>query len=132
MPGFDGSLSSLDAGSVEVDPGQIPRCPAPSRPEQDWGRFRPWRGLPATGPWARLRWLVTFPARMVVGLLLLLIGGYRRFVSPWLPPACRFHPTCSDYTAQCLIKYGLLSGLVRGGYRLLRCQPLCKGGYDPP
>ena len=45
---------------------------------------------------------------------------------------CKFYPTCSEYTAQVIDKYGVLKGLVRGTYRVLRCNPLSKGGVDLP
>jgi uncharacterized protein len=61
----------------------------------------------------------------------ILIRGYQRFISPWLPPSCRFHPTCSEYTYQAIQKYGLLSGCWLGVKRLLRCHPWNPGGFDP-
>jgi putative membrane protein insertion efficiency factor len=60
-----------------------------------------------------------------------LIKGYRRFVSPMLPPSCRFTPSCSLYTLQAIEKYGLLRGGVMGARRVLRCHPFSKGGFDP-
>ena len=70
----------------------------------------------------------TAPARRVaIGLLDL----YHRRVSPLLPPACRFHPTCSDYCAEAIRRHGLARGLRLGAWRLLRCQPLARGGFDP-
>lgn len=60
-----------------------------------------------------------------------LIKGYRRFVSPMLPPSCRFTPSCSLYTLQAIEKYGLLKGILMGARRLLRCHPFSKGGFDP-
>lgn len=56
---------------------------------------------------------------------------YKRFLSPVLAPACRFHPTCSVYAMQALGKYGWLKGNVKIVWRLLRCAPWCKGGEDP-
>jgi len=64
--------------------------------------------------------------------MLWLIAGYQYLVSPLLGPCCRFAPSCSDYAVQSLQKYGLLKGFAKTTWRLLRCQPLCKGGYDPP
>lgn len=64
---------------------------------------------------------------VVLGLLQL----YKTLISPFLPPACRFHPTCSVYTMEAVDKYGALRGGWLGVKRLLRCQPFCKGGYDP-
>jgi uncharacterized protein len=60
-----------------------------------------------------------------------LIIGYKRFVSPMLPPSCRFTPSCSLYTLQAIEKYGLLKGILMGTRRLLRCHPFSKGGFDP-
>ncbi len=64
-------------------------------------------------------------------LVLALIRGYQRFVSPYLPPRCRFYPSCSAYAADAVSRHGPW----RGGYlairRLLRCHPLHPGGYDP-
>ena len=60
-----------------------------------------------------------------------LIIGYKRFVSPMLPPSCRFTPSCSLYTLQAIEKYGLLKGILMGTWRLLRCHPFSKGGFDP-
>jgi uncharacterized protein len=64
-------------------------------------------------------------------LLALPIRFYRRWVSRWLPPACRFHPSCSQYALEALQKHGALRGLGLTVHRLLRCQPLCPGGFDP-
>jgi uncharacterized protein len=60
-----------------------------------------------------------------------LIKGYRRVVSPMLPPSCRFTPSCSLYTLQAIEKYGLLRGGYMGARRVLRCHPFSKGGFDP-
>jgi putative membrane protein insertion efficiency factor len=60
-----------------------------------------------------------------------LIHAYRRFISPMLPPSCRFTPSCSLYTLQAVEKYGLLRGGFMGARRLLRCHPFSEGGYDP-
>ena len=64
-------------------------------------------------------------------LVIDLIGLYKTFLSPFFPPACRFEPTCSEYTKQAVEKYGALRGPWMGVKRILRCQPFCKGGYDP-
>jgi putative membrane protein insertion efficiency factor len=63
--------------------------------------------------------------------LIVLIKGYRNFVSPMFAPVCRFYPTCSAYFIQALEKYGLLKGSWLGIRRLLRCHPFNPGGYDP-
>jgi putative membrane protein insertion efficiency factor len=64
-------------------------------------------------------------------LVLDLLGVYMAFVSPFLPPACRFEPTCSEYAKQAVEKYGAVRGTWMGLKRILRCQPFCKGGHDP-
>ena len=64
-------------------------------------------------------------------LVLDLLGVYKAMVSPFLPPACRFEPTCSEYTKQAVEKYGAFKGTWMGVKRVLRCQPFCKGGHDP-
>jgi putative membrane protein insertion efficiency factor len=64
---------------------------------------------------------------LVLGFLQL----YKTSISPFLPPACRFQPTCSVYMMEAVEKYGALKGTWMGVKRILRCQPFCKGGYDP-
>jgi len=56
---------------------------------------------------------------------------YKTLVSPFLPPACRFEPTCSVYMMEAVEKYGAIRGTWMGVKRILRCQPFSKGGYDP-
>jgi len=63
--------------------------------------------------------------------MLFLLKGYKKWISPLLGPRCRFYPTCSEYMYEAIVKHGLLKGVALGLYRLLRCNPLCKGGYDP-
>ncbi|HOV59897.1 MAG TPA: membrane protein insertion efficiency factor YidD [Candidatus Hydrogenedentes bacterium] len=60
-----------------------------------------------------------------------LIRLYQRFVSPLLGDRCRFYPSCSQYALEALKVHGLVRGCALATWRLLRCQPLCKGGYDP-
>ena len=64
-------------------------------------------------------------------LLIGLIQIYRRFLSPMLPPTCRYEPSCSLYTVQAIEKYGVLRGLFKGILRVLRCHPFARGGFDP-
>ena len=66
-------------------------------------------------------------ARAVLGAIRL----YQRIISPAIPPACRFTPTCSEYTYQAVSKHGVMRGLWLGINRLLRCHPFHPGGYDP-
>ena len=64
-------------------------------------------------------------------LIVDLLGIYKVLVSPFLPPACRFEPTCSEYAVQAVEKYGAVRGTWMAIKRILRCQPFCKGGHDP-
>ena len=64
-------------------------------------------------------------------LLATIPRGYKRFVSPFMPPACRFHPTCSEYAAEAIERHGALRGLALAAARLARCHPWSDGGFDP-
>lgn len=64
-------------------------------------------------------------------LLQQLIRGYRYFLSPMLGPACRFHPSCSQYAEEALATHGLFSGGWLAARRVCRCGPWHAGGYDP-
>jgi putative membrane protein insertion efficiency factor len=64
-------------------------------------------------------------------LLILLVRGYQLFISPVLPPSCRFSPSCSQYTLEALRRYGALKGCWLGLRRLVRCHPFNPGGFDP-
>jgi uncharacterized protein len=68
---------------------------------------------------------------ILVRSMLWTIGLYRRFISPLLPPACRFYPSCSQYAYVAIERYGPLKGLALAVKRLLRCHPGNPGGYDP-
>jgi uncharacterized protein len=70
---------------------------------------------------------VAWPARAVLEL----IRGYKFFISPQLPGACRFLPTCSDYAAQAVSRHGVVKGGWLAARRLARCHPLCAAGHDP-
>ncbi len=67
------------------------------------------------------------PRRVLVAVIRL----YKLLISPLLPPACRFYPSCSTYAIQALERYGLFKGLWLAGRRIVRCHPLNPGGYDP-
>jgi putative membrane protein insertion efficiency factor len=60
-----------------------------------------------------------------------LLGAYKWAVSPMLPMSCRYLPTCSEYAIEAVDRYGVLRGGLKGAWRLLRCHPFVKGGYDP-
>lgn len=64
-------------------------------------------------------------------VLILIIKGYQKIISPMFPPTCRFYPTCSSYFIQALEKYGFFKGSYLGIRRILRCHPWNPGGYDP-
>jgi len=64
-------------------------------------------------------------------LFIWLIKLYQKLISPLFPPSCRFYPTCSEYAVQAFQKYGVVKGGVKAAWRVLRCNPFNKGGYDP-
>ncbi|UQS86830.1 membrane protein insertion efficiency factor YidD [Nicoliella spurrieriana] len=64
-------------------------------------------------------------------LLIQFVRGYQRAISPLLPPSCRYSPTCSAYTITAIKEHGALKGAIMGIARIIRCNPLVKGGYDP-
>jgi len=64
-------------------------------------------------------------------LLIFLIRLYQKFISPVLPPSCRFYPSCSEYARQALAKHGALKGIWLATKRLARCHPYYAGGLDP-
>jgi uncharacterized protein len=64
-------------------------------------------------------------------VVILLLRIFKYALSPILPPACRFTPTCSEYAADAVARYGVLKGLGLGVRRILRCHPFSDGGYDP-
>lgn len=64
-------------------------------------------------------------------LLMGFIRGYKLLISPWLPLACRFQPTCSQYALEAVDRFGVLQGSWLAARRICRCHPLHPGGYDP-
>ncbi|NMB83632.1 MAG: membrane protein insertion efficiency factor YidD [Ignavibacteria bacterium] len=64
-------------------------------------------------------------------IFIYLIKLYQKFISPLFPPSCRFYPTCSEYAVQSFQKYGIVKGGIKSIWRILRCNPFNKGGYDP-
>lgn len=69
---------------------------------------------------------LSWPARILISL----VKGYRLFVSPWLGSACRFSPTCSEYSIHALQEHGAAPGAYLTLSRLARCHPWCEGGID--
>ncbi len=68
---------------------------------------------------------------MIKSFLLGLLKFYKKYISPCLPPSCRFYPTCSEYMYEAICKHGVIKGAFLGILRLLRCNILFPGGYDP-
>ncbi|MBQ8001917.1 MAG: membrane protein insertion efficiency factor YidD [Clostridia bacterium] len=64
-------------------------------------------------------------------ILIFFIRIYRKFISPLKKPCCRFYPTCSQYAIEAIQKHGALKGTGMAVCRIVRCNPFCKGGYDP-
>jgi len=67
------------------------------------------------------------PVRIMAGVVRL----YQLTLSHLVPAQCRFYPSCSEYTRQALLKKGILGGIILGVWRILRCNPWNRGGYDP-
>lgn len=74
----------------------------------------------------------TIAGRFAARALAWPIAAYRRWLSPLLPPACRFHPSCSQYALWAIATHRPLRAIALSAWRLLRCQPLCAGGEDWP
>ena len=116
----------LDAADLKADLARVdarlaawspPDAPPKAPHQADDTALRP------PGPWN--------PGRLLAAPALFAIGFYQRFISPFLPPACRFRPTCSHYAAEAISRHGLGRGGALAVWRLLRCQPWGSGGYDP-
>ncbi len=64
-------------------------------------------------------------------VLIAMLRGYKWLLSPLLPPACRYVPSCSEYAMEAIARHGAIRGGLRAAWRLLRCHPFARGGYDP-
>jgi uncharacterized protein len=64
-------------------------------------------------------------------LIIWIFKGYQVLISPMFPPSCRFYPTCSEYSIQAFKTYSFPKAFLLSGWRILRCNPFHKGGYDP-
>jgi putative membrane protein insertion efficiency factor len=69
--------------------------------------------------------------RLVRGLVVLPIRIYQRLFSPLVGPRCRYYPSCSEYAVEAVQRFGILRGAVLAAWRLLRCNPWSRGGFDP-
>ena len=69
--------------------------------------------------------------KFLTSLLLIPIYFYKYCISPLTPPSCRYTPTCSEYAIEALEKHGVVKGSLLAIFRILRCNPFSKGGYDP-
>jgi uncharacterized protein len=67
----------------------------------------------------------------IAGLMIFIVILYQKIISPWLPAACRFSPTCSHYAIEALKIHGFFRGSALTLWRVLRCHPFCRGGFDP-
>ncbi|MBN2839259.1 MAG: membrane protein insertion efficiency factor YidD [Fusobacteriaceae bacterium] len=81
--------------------------------------------------YSKPRSFITKINKIFIFLFILPILFYQKFISPLFPPTCRYYPTCSSYTIQALKKYGIFKGLFLSTKRILKCNPLFPGGYDP-
>jgi len=68
---------------------------------------------------------------IIARFAVLMIRGYQVTLSPLLPSACRYQPTCSAYAIEAVERYGVVRGVWMGAWRILRCHPFARGGYDP-
>ena len=83
---------------------------------------------PEKAPRTAVAWLQRLPARTVIAI----VRCYQKFLSPIFGGQCRFYPSCSQYFILAVEKYGVISGSLRGVWRILKCQPFHPGGLDPP
>ncbi len=68
----------------------------------------------------------------LAAILIALVRAYQVVLRPILPAVCRFEPSCSEYFIQAVRKYGPMRGACKGTWRICRCNPFCRGGFDPP
>jgi uncharacterized protein len=75
-----------------------------------------------------MKWLINLPGAVAIGL----VRFYQRGISPLIGPRCRYNPTCSQYMILAIQKYGVVRGVWRGSWRIIRCNPFSLGGHDEP
>jgi len=80
--------------------------------------------------------ILSFFSRILSSILIVIVMLYQIAISPLIKlvfgDVCRFHPSCSQYFIEAVRKYGPIRGAIKGIWRVIRCNPCCKGGYDPP
>jgi len=79
-----------------------------------------------------MRWLWRGPVIALSAVMIAVVRVYQWCIRPMLPPTCRFEPGCSEYMVLSVKKHGPIVGGAKGVWRICRCNPFCKGGYDPP
>ena len=79
-----------------------------------------------------LHWLWRGPVLAVNAILIGCVRGYQWLIRPLLPPMCKYEPGCSEYFIGSVKKHGPVIGCAKGAWRICRCNPWSKGGYDPP
>ncbi len=79
-----------------------------------------------------MKFLIAAGRALLAESMIFLVRWYQYTLSPIVGQQCRFQPTCSNYFIQAVRKYGPISGAIRGAWRILRCNPFCRSGFDPP
>ena len=69
--------------------------------------------------------------KIIQNTLIFMVNFYRNYLSALKLQSCRFHPTCSEYTAECLKEFGITKGIFKSAKRILKCHPFHTGGHDP-
>ena len=78
-----------------------------------------------------IRFIADFISKASTGFIVYIIKFYKIFVSPILPPSCKYYPTCSVYSIQAIKRFGLIKGGYLSLKRILSCNPFSNGGFDP-
>ena len=76
-------------------------------------------------------WTIRWIVMTIRQAFILPIRLYQRLLSPLMPPACRYTPSCSEYAAQAIERYGVVRGMLKGTWRVMRCNPFGGSGHDP-
>ena len=76
-------------------------------------------------------WMIRWIMMTIRQAFILPIRLYQKLLSPLMPPACRYTPSCSEYAAQAIERYGVVRGILKGTWRVMRCNPFGGSGHDP-